>query len=92
MNDSIMDIYLSKIIPSICEQGDDQQHGSSVNADVAALQAISKRVHYGKFVAEAKFLQSPELYLNAISLLEVYCLSILLDLCEIHPVDRSARC
>jgi chorismate mutase len=27
---------------------------------VAALQAISKRIHYGKFIAEAKFQQETE--------------------------------
>lgn len=30
--------------------------------DINALQAISKRVHYGKFIAEAKFLAEPEKY------------------------------
>lgn len=39
----------------ICERGDDKQHGSSVVCDVSALQAISRRVHLGKFVAESKF-------------------------------------
>ena len=31
-------------------------------ADVAALQALSKRIHYGKFVAEAKYRASPAAY------------------------------
>jgi chorismate mutase len=62
LNQKILGIYLAKILPAICEEGDDQQHGSSVNADVAALQAISKRIHYGKFVAEAKFSQNQEQY------------------------------
>lgn len=39
----------------ICEPGDDDQHGSSVVCDVNALQALSRRVHLGKFVAESKF-------------------------------------
>lgn len=39
----------------ICEPGDDEQHGSSVVCDVNALQALSRRVHLGKFVAESKF-------------------------------------
>lgn len=30
------------------------------------LQALSKRIHYGKFVAEAKFQESPEAYTPAI--------------------------
>lgn len=47
--------YVSKIVPMICEPGDDDQHGSSVVCDVNALQALSRRVHLGKFVAESKF-------------------------------------
>lgn len=30
------------------------------------LQALSKRIHYGKFVAEAKYLASPDVYRAAI--------------------------
>ena len=30
--------------------------------DVLCLQALSKRIHYGKFVAEAKFRADPEQY------------------------------
>lgn len=30
------------------------------------MQALSKRIHYGKFVAEAKFLESSALYEAAI--------------------------
>lgn len=47
--------YVSEIVPMICEPGDDEQHGSSVVCDVNALQALSRRVHLGKFVAESKF-------------------------------------
>ena len=56
LNSTIMDIYLNKVLPGLCRKGDDGQHGSSVVADIAVLQAISKRVHYGFFVAESKFL------------------------------------
>ena len=44
-----------RALPAICEAGDDGHHGSSVVADVACLQAISERVHYGVFVAESKY-------------------------------------
>lgn len=62
INNQIKSIYLNKMIPSICAEGDDNQYGSSVNMDINALQAISKRVHYGKFIAEAKFQAEPEIY------------------------------
>lgn len=35
--------------------GDDNNYGSASMLDVAVLQALSKRIHYGMFVAEAKF-------------------------------------
>lgn len=36
------------------------------NNVLAPLQALSKRIHYGKFVAEAKFLESSKVYEPAI--------------------------
>lgn len=38
---------------------DDGNYGSASTIDVEVLQAISKRVHYGKFVSESKFIQDP---------------------------------
>lgn len=54
--------YVDVIVPAIAVPGDDEQHGSTVLADIAILQALSKRVHYGKFVAESKYLADPEGY------------------------------
>ena len=34
---------------------DDQNYGSAATRDVECLQAMSRRIHYGKFIAEAKF-------------------------------------
>ena len=55
INQRIWDAYGSAIIPLICQGGDDQQYGSTAVCDVMVLQALSKRIHYGKFVAESKF-------------------------------------
>ena len=55
VNDRIMDLYLQRLMPGITEPGDDNNYGSSAMGDVLCLQALSKRIHYGKFVAEAKF-------------------------------------
>lgn len=60
VNDTIMRIYIDEIIPALCPAGDDEQYGSSAVNDVAALQALSKRIHYGQFVAESKYQSSPE--------------------------------
>lgn len=61
-NEILLKKYIDFIVPSITVSGDDEQHGSSVLCDVAVLQALSKRVHYGKFVAESKYLADPEGY------------------------------
>ena len=55
INSKIKSIYESLILPRICTVEDDGQYGSAASCDIAVLQALSKRVHFGKFVAEAKF-------------------------------------
>jgi len=62
VNSEVMRWYVEKIIDRLCIEGDDEQHGSSVLCDIAAMQALSRRVHYGKFVAESKFVKDPEIY------------------------------
>jgi chorismate mutase len=45
-----------RLVDILCMSGDDGQYGSSVEHDVFALQAISRRIHYGSFyVAESKY-------------------------------------
>jgi chorismate mutase len=41
---------------------DDGNYGSAATLDVEVLQAISKRIHYGKFVSESKFLACPSAF------------------------------
>lgn len=48
INDKIMDIYVKDIVPVICKNADDMNYGSSVTKDIEALQALSKRIHFGK--------------------------------------------
>ncbi|KAJ3159462.1 chorismate mutase aro7 [Geranomyces michiganensis] len=55
VNDQLMDIYLTHIVPLICADADDSNYGSAATKDVDALQCLSRRIHFGKFVAEAKF-------------------------------------
>jgi len=61
-NARILSAYVADLVPMVCDVGDDNNYGSSAVADVAVLQALSKRVHYGKFVAEAKWQEDPEGY------------------------------
>lgn len=53
-NKQLLQKYIDVIVPSLTASGDDEQHGSTVLADIAVLQALSRRIHYGKFVAESK--------------------------------------
>lgn len=62
VNSTIQKVYKNSILPRICEEGDDQNYGSSAACDVACLQALSKRIHYGKFIAEAKCQAEDALY------------------------------
>lgn len=61
INDRIRAVYENEIIPHICEPGDDRQWGSSSVCDVSNLQSLSKRIHYGKFVAESKLRANSEI-------------------------------
>ncbi|MBA0844938.1 hypothetical protein Goarm_022868, partial [Gossypium armourianum] len=64
---SLIDIItLMKLLPRLVEAGDDGNCGSTAVCDTMCLQALSKRIHYGKFVAEAKFRESPKTYGDAI--------------------------
>jgi len=59
--------YLA-LLPRICPPGDDGHYGSSCEHDVYALQAISRRIHYGAFyVGEVKYRQDPGKYKGLLS-------------------------
>lgn len=62
MNSIIEKVYRTSIVPTICQPGDDQNYGNSALCDSACLQALSKRIHYGKFIAEAKCQADEALY------------------------------
>jgi chorismate mutase len=73
-NPVLKDRYVREILPAVCpprqreEKAADAQEnfGSAATADVMCLQSLSRRVHFGKFVAESKFLQDPEKYVRLI--------------------------
>lgn len=62
VNAAILGYYVDRLVPELCTAGDDGQYGSTAVCDVACLQALSKRTHYGKFVAESKYQDSPAVY------------------------------
>ncbi|MCJ1345913.1 chorismate mutase aro7 [Peltigera leucophlebia] len=62
VNEQLKQKYINLILPRVCtsylrkdrgEQG--ENYGSAATCDVACLQALSRRIHFGKFVAESKF-------------------------------------
>jgi len=61
-NKILLEKYINVIVPATCTPGDDEQYGSTVTEDIAILQTLSKRIHYGKFVAESKYRSDPEQY------------------------------
>jgi len=65
-NQVLLQKYIDVVVPSITNPGDDEQHGSTVISDILVLQALSRRVHYGKFVAESKYRADPDTYLRLV--------------------------
>ena len=62
VNATIRDRYIREVLPEACrkfdrqDRGESQEnYGSTAVCDVACLQALSRRIHFGKFVAESKF-------------------------------------
>ncbi|XP_030513751.1 chorismate mutase 1, chloroplastic [Rhodamnia argentea] len=66
INGKVWQMYFRDLLPRLVSEGDDGNYGSTAVCDTICLQALSKRIHYGKFVAEAKFLAAPDDYKAAI--------------------------
>ncbi|XVF85863.1 hypothetical protein PTKIN_Ptkin17bG0152000 [Pterospermum kingtungense] len=66
INNKVWDVYFRELVPRLVEPGDDGNCGSAAFCDTICLQSLSRRIHYGKFVAEAKFRESPRAYEDAI--------------------------
>ncbi|XP_030464935.1 chorismate mutase 1, chloroplastic [Syzygium oleosum] len=66
INGKVWQMYFRDLLPRLVSEGDDGNYGSSAVCDTICLQALSKRIHYGKYVAEAKFLAAPDDYRAAI--------------------------
>lgn len=78
------------------EMDDDGHYGSAATLDLEVLQALSKRVHYGKFVSESKFRSSPMLFIEPIRTKDRNALAALITKPEVekrllHRVRNKAR-
>lgn len=69
VNDRIKQYYIENIVPGLSSDPSDEEQnfGSCSLSDVWALQAISRRIHFGKFVAESKFRSERELFTKLIT-------------------------
>ncbi|KAF6229194.1 hypothetical protein HO133_007310 [Letharia lupina] len=73
VNQTIKKKYIEVVLPRVCrefgreDRGEKQEnYGSAATCDVACLQALSRRIHFGKFVAESKFQQETERFVKLI--------------------------
>jgi chorismate mutase len=73
VNAKLKDCYIKHILPAAClqtghgDRGESQEnYGSAGTCDMLCLQALSRRIHFGKFVAEAKFQKEPERFAKLI--------------------------
>lgn len=73
VNLKIKSFYINTFLPAVCpdfgrdDRGESQEnYGSAATCDIACLQAISRRIHFGKFVAESKFRSDNEKYTRLI--------------------------
>ncbi|KAG5068173.1 hypothetical protein JHK85_000550 [Glycine max] len=88
INNKIWNMYLKDLLPRLVKAGDDDNCGSVAVCDTLCLQALSKRIHYGKFVAEAKFQDAPSEYVAAI---EAKDRKLLLDLLTYETVEELVK-
>lgn len=73
VNDEIKQKYIQDVLPRACRQfgredrGETQEnYGSAATCDVSCLQALSRRIHFGKFVAESKFQKETDRFVELI--------------------------
>ncbi|KAJ0989542.1 hypothetical protein J5N97_007898 [Dioscorea zingiberensis] len=62
----IWDMYFKDLLPLFTSESDDGNYVSAAAADLVCLQALSRRIHYGRYVAEVKFRDAPQDYTPAI--------------------------
>lgn len=73
VNAIIKEKYIREVLPEACrdfnrpDRGETKEnYGSAATCDVACLQALSRRIHFGKFVAESKFQTETERFIKLI--------------------------
>lgn len=62
MNDAIWNIYFNQLLRLLAKEGDDGDYAATAASDLACLQALSRRINYGRYVAEVKFRGEQQTY------------------------------
>ncbi|KAH1261112.1 Chorismate mutase 3, chloroplastic [Glycine max] len=88
INNTIWNMYFKHLLPRLVKAGNDDNCGCVAACDILCLQTISKRIHYGKFVAEAKFQDAPHEYEAAIKARDR---KLLLELLTYETVDKFVK-
>jgi chorismate mutase len=88
INDKIKDCYINQILPMITVDRDDGNYGSAATKDIEALQLISRRIHFGKFVAEAKY-NDPKLHDIYVALVKAKDRNGILELLTVSKVEEA---
>uniref|UniRef100_A0ACD5ZY66 Uncharacterized protein n=1 Tax=Avena sativa TaxID=4498 RepID=A0ACD5ZY66_AVESA len=67
VNDAIWGFYFNELLPLLAKNGDDGNYAVTAASDLACLQALSRRINYGRYVAEVKFRGDQQRYTALIS-------------------------
>jgi chorismate mutase len=89
INKRIWDVYFKEMLPLFVKPGDDGNYPSTAASDLACLQALSRRIHYGKFVAEVKFRDDPQDYEPAIRAKDTEALMKLLTFEKVEEMVKK---
>ncbi|KAL5221327.1 hypothetical protein ABZP36_026040 [Zizania latifolia] len=66
VNDEIWSIYFNQFLSLLAKNGDDGNYAATAASDLVCLQALSKRINYGRYVAEVKFRGDQQNYITSI--------------------------
>ncbi|KAL5668217.1 hypothetical protein ACJX0J_020438, partial [Zea mays] len=66
VNDAIWSMYFDELLPRLAKNGDDGNYAVAADADLACLQVLSRRINYGRYVAEVKFRGDQQTYTSLI--------------------------
>ncbi|XP_068648516.1 chorismate mutase 2-like [Aristolochia californica] len=88
MNKTILEMYINELLPLFAGMGEDGNYASAAACDLACLQALSRRIHYGMYVAEVKYREASEEYGAAIRAEDRKALMKLLTFKEVEEMVK----